>query len=268
VTIALQAATLSPWLSGLQTEERPVRGSALAPNPDSTELQLTKPVRTRMTTAQAANQIERAWERVFGEPAPERAVALLTAQWAHETGGGASMYNYNFGGIKGAGPTGLAVSQRTREGWGDTERQIVDRFRAYQTPEEGAEDYVRLLAQRYAGAVDAARSGDASGFVHALKSRGYFTGDESAYLSSVTQIANETLAVRSNEPAAFEPFPTLPREPAGAASDAIPHVWKRQGALDSGSEMTLARLLRVTDELSRAALRISVDSDRGERRHG
>ncbi|MBN1611322.1 MAG: glucosaminidase domain-containing protein [Polyangiaceae bacterium] len=266
MTIALQAATLSPWLSGLQTDAG--GRSALARTASAAELQLTKPVRTRMTTAQAAQHIERAWERVFGEPAPERAVALLTAQWAHETGGGASMYNYNFGGIKGTGPGGLSVSQRTTEGWGETERRIVDRFRAYQTPEEGAEDYVRLLAQRYSGAVDAARAGDASGFVHALKSRGYFTGNEDAYLASVTQLANQALAARGDDTAALESFPTLARERYAAAPEAMSRVWEQTGTAGFDSEMTLARLLRVTDELSRAALRISVESERGEQRHG
>jgi hypothetical protein len=99
------------------------------------------------------------------------------------------MYNYNFGGIKGTGPTGLTVAQRTKEGWGKTERSITDHFRAYESAQDGASDYVKLLMAHYPEAVTAANRGDASGFVRGLKQRGYFTGDEQAYERSVKSIS-------------------------------------------------------------------------------
>lgn len=149
------------------------------------------PVRTPITTDQAQALIGQALEHVTGEKPRPETVAILTAQWAHETGRGASMFNYNFAGIKGAGPSGLSVMQRTREGYGATERTITDGFRAYQTAEEGAHDYVKLLASRFPGALEAARQGDPQGTVHALKQAGYFTGDEVAYTRSVSRIAQE-----------------------------------------------------------------------------
>jgi hypothetical protein len=99
------------------------------------------------------------------------------------------MYNYNFGGIKGVGPSGLTVAQRTREGYGQSERRITDQFRAYGNVDEGARDYVRLLRGRYAEGVAAAQKGDATGFVRVLKQRGYFTGDPVAYERNIVSLA-------------------------------------------------------------------------------
>ncbi len=149
----------------------------------------TEPKRTRLTPDQASAAIREALSRRNGSAPGDRTVALLTAQWAHETAHGASMYNYNFGGIKGVGPSGLSVQQKTREGAGATERQIMDHFRAYDSAEDGANDYVRLLTERYPEALSAAERGDASGFVRGLKQRGYFTGDENAYERSVASIS-------------------------------------------------------------------------------
>jgi hypothetical protein len=167
---------------------------AVAPFPPAAATEragVVAPVHTPVTTAQASSLIADALEHVTGEKPRPETVAILTAQWAHETGRGASMYNYNFAGIKGAGPSGLSVVQRTREGYGANERTITDNFRAYRTAEEGARDYVSLLKTRFSGALDAARQGDPAATVHALKQAGYFTGDEVAYTRSVTNLARE-----------------------------------------------------------------------------
>jgi flagellum-specific peptidoglycan hydrolase FlgJ len=145
--------------------------------------------RTRLTPDEASRAIREALNRATGTAPNDQTVALLTAQWAHETAHGASMYNYNFGGIKGTGPSGLTVAQRTKEGWGHNERSVTDHFRAYESAQDGANDYVKLLMAHYPEALTAASRGDASGFVHGLKQRGYFTGDERAYERSVTSIS-------------------------------------------------------------------------------
>lgn len=155
--------------------------------------QRTQVQRTQMTPSAASAELRQAWTRVTGEAPNDKTVALLTAQWAHETAHGSSMYNYNFGGIKGTGPTGLSVEQHTKEGWGRNERQITDRFRAYESPEAGAEDYVKLLTHRFPEAANAARAGNAEGFVQGLKQRGYFTGDVQAYHRSVESLSEEYL---------------------------------------------------------------------------
>ncbi|HTV24131.1 MAG TPA: glucosaminidase domain-containing protein [Polyangiaceae bacterium] len=156
---------------------------------DASAPTLVRATRTRLSGGQAADALRSAWTAVRGEaPSPET-LSILVGQWAHETGRGASMLNYNFGGLKGTSPAGLSAAYTTREGWGENATHGVARFRAYGSAEEGAADYVSLLARRYPDAVRAAEQGDAQGFVRALKARGYFTDNEAAYSKSVQSLA-------------------------------------------------------------------------------
>ncbi|HTA89448.1 MAG TPA: glucosaminidase domain-containing protein [Polyangiaceae bacterium] len=216
---------------------------------------LVAPTRTRLDGAQAAEALRSAWTRVTGQPPSQKTVAVLTAQWAHETGNGASMYNYNFGGIKGASPDGLSVSQRTHEGYGSSERTIMDRFRAYKTADDGATDYVKLLVNRFPEATQSATQGDPVGFVKGLKQRGYFTGDPAAYTHSVASLTAQGLeqgfsAVGSHlgelgAPPALNLHATPLGSPDYALANYVPDT--------TGP---LVDALRIGDELSRAALRI------------
>jgi hypothetical protein len=215
------------------------------------------PVRTRLDSAQASAALRSALTNVLGEQPSEDTVRIVTAQWAHETGNGGSMFNYNFGGIKGQGPSGLSVSQRTREGSGDTERTIVDSFRAYRTAEEGATDYVHLLKARFPQALEAAKQGDPQAFVHALKQRGYFTGDEAAYTRSVASLAGMPIPASSAAPPPTLSVDRLPIAPAGF--DGVYGLPPANGA-------AIVDGLALADEISRAALRIAASTKpRGER---
>jgi flagellar protein FlgJ len=118
------------------------------------------------------------------------AVELLTAQWALETDTGRSMYGHNFAGIK-ASPAAPGASFRTREGHGAERREVTARFRSYDSAEQGARDYVRLLADRYPRALDAAREGNVEGFAHALAVGGYFTAEPQAYARGLAQRLQE-----------------------------------------------------------------------------
>ncbi len=231
---------------GAPVVARPVNTDA------STRPGVVIPVRTPLTTEQASSLIGGALERVTGEKPKPETVAILTAQWAHETGRGASMFNYNIAGIKGTGPSGLSVTQRTREGYGSSERTITDNFRAYQTAEEGAHDYVSLLKSRFPGAFEAAKSGDPTATVHALKQEGYFTGDEAAYTRSVTQLAQQI----SPTPLQFTGT-ELPALPVDYASG-LGAVHASAGALASlgASGTPFVDPSAFTDNITRAALRI------------
>jgi hypothetical protein len=204
-------------------------------------------VKTPVTAPQASALIGDALEHMTGEKPKPETVAILTAQWAHETGHGASMYNYNFAGIKGTGPSGLTVAQRTREGYGSSERTIVDNFRAYQTAEEGARDYVGLLQRRFPAALDAAKQGDPAGTVRALKQAGYFTGDEVAYTRSVTRIAKD-LAPNALD-FAPEPLPTLPVDFDAALAS-------HDGPTSGAPGLPYVNTAAFSDHILRAALRI------------
>jgi Mannosyl-glycoprotein endo-beta-N-acetylglucosaminidase len=226
---------------------------------------LVAPTRTRLDGTQAAAALRNAWTRVTGQPPSEKTVAVLTAQWAHETGNGASMYNYNFGGIKGASPDGLSVSQRTHEGFGASERTIMDRFRAYRTADDGANDYVKLIVNRFPEAAQSASQGDPAGFVQGLKQRGYFTGDPAAYTRSVASLAQQGLeqgfsAVGSHlGELGAPPELNLHATPLGSPDYALANY-----VPDTTGPLVDA--LRIGDELSRAALRIA--GTNGERKDG
>lgn len=160
------------------------------------------------------------------------------------------MYNYNFAGIKGTGPSGLSVAQHTKEGWGDTERRIVDNFRAYRTAEEGATDYVQLLAKRFPDAVEGAKQGDPAAFVRGLKSRGYFTGNEGAYLTSVARIAGRYLGQELDVSHAAPPSLDY-RQP----SSGVPLDLQGLYAQMAPSSDSYVDALSLTDQMNRAALR-------------
>jgi hypothetical protein len=127
-----------------------------------------------------------AWSKVVGSAASPQAVAILTAHWALETDGGRCMPGHNFAGIKAAaGAPGAEL--RTVEGHGAGRREVTARFRAYDSAQEGARDYVRLLASRYPAALAAAAAGNATAFAQALASGGYFTADPAVYTAGLEQ---------------------------------------------------------------------------------
>ena len=144
--------------------------------------------------------LSHAFEAEMGRVPSEKTTKILAAQVALETGRTQAMINYNFGGIKGAGPSGLTTAYRTKEGDGPTEVTIRDNFRAYQSKEEGAKDYLHLLHTRFGDALSAADRGDSHAFVHALKTHGYFTGNEATYTRLVDSLSGENFPASANKP--------------------------------------------------------------------
>lgn len=181
-----------------------------------------------MHPADAARHLTRAWREVFGQPPSPRTLSLLWAQWALETGRGQSMHGNNFGGLKGEAPGGGSAVSWTREGFGEGERRIRSRFRAYATPEEGARDYVRTLAERYPDAATAAAAGDAGAFVQALERGRYFTANPADYRRGIAALAHE---FQTRGPHAVRP---LSVETPGPALDALLWTLTRATAKKSG----------------------------------
>jgi hypothetical protein len=267
-----QAAALTP--------ESPRSGEVAAPSPGF-QAELARahaaPVsvpaqRTELTAAEASATLSQAWTDRFGEAPSPRTLAILTAQWSHETGEGRSMFNYNFAGIKGVGPSGLHVVQRTREGFGAQETVIRDSFRAYESALEGASDYLSLLDRKYPGALAAAKEGDVHDFVGELHDGGYFTGDSRAYARNVARRAETLTSVSEGT---FEPLRELPRlgRPAPRAeaedvlarsaapsrADGTPHVVAAPSR--SAAPPNSLHLETFTDHLALAALRIAQATD-------
>jgi hypothetical protein len=188
------------------------------------------PERTAVSVGDIQGAIARAYNRIVGAPPSANVLKTLSAQAVVETGAGRSMYNFNFGGVKGASPAGQSAECLTHEVIGGTDVTVHQQFRAYSTLDEGADDYVRLMLHRFGGAMPSAAQGDLDGFAHALKQAGYYTAGESDY----------AVALKS-------------------ASAALPDSG-RSGLLPVPSPTSLPTsvdITRVFDALSRSALRIA-----------
>jgi hypothetical protein len=150
------------------------------------------PVRTSASPAELRAAIEGAAETVTGHAPSKAFVDVLTAQASLETGHGAHMWNWNFGGIKGASPAGETAHLKTKEVEDGKEISIVDGFRAYGSIDEGARDYVHTLQTRFSTAFSAAERGDVTGFAHALKRSGYYTASEASYRDALLGITGHS----------------------------------------------------------------------------
>jgi hypothetical protein len=206
----------------------------------------TREVPTRATPlspGQIRSSLAVAYQKLHGRQAPRELLDTLTAQVCTETASGSRMHDYNFGGIKGEGPSGLTARVHTREILDGREVKIRDGFRAYRTPVEGATDYVAFLERRFPKALDAAREGDVDRYVGALKAGRYFTADESAYAAAVR--THKDVTVRNIDGA---------REAAPDPGDAVSRV--RAGELAFAPEgegfATAAAVTRVLDAMNAA----------------
>lgn len=105
---------------------------------------------------------------------------VLLGQWGLETGWGSSVIpgTNNLGNIKDFSGRGVKAT--------DNMTGSRDAYRAYETPEQFGDDFIKLMAGRYKTAMGA--GADASKFAEALKRRGY--AEDPAYVSKVTGATN------------------------------------------------------------------------------
>jgi flagellum-specific peptidoglycan hydrolase FlgJ len=163
--------------------------------------------RTPVSQADLRSAIGRAYQTVNGRAASSKVLDMLTAQASLETGRGAQMYNYNFGGIKGQSPSGQTAHYMTREVQNGQSVHLQQGFRAYQSLDQGAVDYVSLMQTRFSSAMPSAERGDVNGFASALKGAGYYTAPETEYASALHALApnlqNTTISMSSSETLPF-----------------------------------------------------------------
>ncbi|MBX3228817.1 MAG: glucosaminidase domain-containing protein [Labilithrix sp.] len=208
--------------------------------------------RTAVTRADIRGAIARAHEKVTGRAPSAALLDTLTAQASLETASGASMYNYNFGGIKGGAPgTNETARLRTKEVKGGKEVEVRDGFRAYRSLDAGAEDYVRLMRSRFGAAVDRAEVGDINGFAHALKQAHYYTADEAKYANA--------LNVLSGKPATMTQVSKPP-----ALANFSDTFGGGLGASSSSDFADTVSLGRVFDAIARHPVRAADDDDDDE----
>lgn len=165
------------------------------------------PQRTPVPVSDLRAAISRAYTRVTGQAPPANVLQSLSAQATLETGGGSAMYNFNFGGVKGASPHGQSASCLTHEVVNGKDTTVRQNFRAYASLDEGAEDYVRVMVQKFGGALACAAAGNLDGFAHALKAAGYYTASETDYASALKACSGEPTAQGNS---ALLPVPSWP----------------------------------------------------------
>jgi flagellum-specific peptidoglycan hydrolase FlgJ len=150
------------------------------------------PEKTEVSIDQLRSALSGAYTQLTGKVASKPFLDILTAQARLETGNGQHMWNYNFSGIKGAGPEGMTAKLHTHEILGGKDVEIVDGFRAYSSLQEGATDYVHLLQHQFHAALDCAQRGDVDGFAHQLRASGYYTASEQDYSRALHSITGGT----------------------------------------------------------------------------
>ena len=212
--------------------------------------------RTPVSPAELRAAIGRAYSKVTGKATTPELLDTLAAQASLETGRGGSMYNYNFGGIKGHSSSGETADYLTHEVLGGQDVKIRQGFRAYASLDAGAEDYVKVLQKRFGGALDVARTGNVDGFAHALKQAGYYTASESSYaaaLRGLTGSVNSTTVPGGSNRSTNAGAVTSPDSVNGLSV-----------AMANASLPTASELQQVFDALNVSAMRIaapdSIDS--------
>lgn len=160
-------------------------GRAAATAAPSTATRHVEPQRTPTSVAELRAALDRAYRKLNGRAPSAATLDVLTAQVSHETGRGQHMYNYNFGGIKGTGPSGATTAAMTSEVLSSGTVRLRQNFRAYDSLDQGALDYVAFMHAHYGAAVDQAAAGNLDGFAHALKRAGYYTASESDYAAAL-----------------------------------------------------------------------------------
>ena len=173
--------------------------------------------RTPVTPEQVFLALGTAWQLLTGSPPDRKVLHILHAQSALETGHWKSVMNYNLGGAKKHGDcdwTFFTTTERLPHKAADqlissakpgevtvlkqddkfktvkvSGKQSMNCFASWDDLDTAAKDHLALLFRRFPTAVEAAKKGDATGYVRELKKRGYFTASEEEYSKIVNSIA-------------------------------------------------------------------------------
>ena len=196
---------------------------------------------TPMTALEVLRAFRAAFSGLQGRTPSNSTLAILTAQSALETGRWKSMHCYNMGNIRPPkGWTGSYCQFRCNEKingqwvWFDPPSPGSN-FLAFETAAEGAAYYMNKLAARWPEAWAAALAGDAAGFVHGLKQRGYFTADETPYRVGVKKLCAEFFAYMERGLVAPEEANIPAHEPPPEALQSVAGAILAAHPLDSGA---------------------------------
>lgn len=178
---------------------------------------------TQVSNQDVLNSMANAWVQLFNEQPKKESLQVLLAQGALETGQYKKMWNYNIGNIKSVDNDGRdytfykcnelislpyankLVASAQKDG-GDAKITSVSnniatiwfypknkycRFRAFDSLDVGAIDYMAFLHRRFNAAWSAVLSGNPTQFSHLLKRQNYYTADETQYTKGVVALFNQ-----------------------------------------------------------------------------
>lgn len=180
----------------------------------------------KLSEAEATYSLREAWRIVYGKYPEDKSLALLWAQSALETGRWKIIRNNNFGNIKKRHPNpkykikddghDFTMFRCNEILWDNKLKKSVVKwfdpphtqthFRAYPSPVDGAEDYIRFLSQkkRYKKVWKQVILGDPVAYSHELKVAKYYTASEKKYTKGVVSLTNEFLR-KKDKLLAWEP---------------------------------------------------------------
>ncbi len=183
-------------------------------------------IKTQVSIEDMFYALAYAWVQLFNEQPKKESIVVLLAHGALETGRFKSMHCYNIGNIKGREGDGrdycffacnelmpvkqaqALVGRSSKDGGNAIITGIRNdgmawiwfypkhygcRFRAFETLEAGALDYMMMLRNRFKLSWPAVVKGDVAAFCHLLKQQNYYTADESSYTKAVANVYNELI---------------------------------------------------------------------------
>jgi hypothetical protein len=160
----------------------PSQGAAsMTPSlPGGTSGGSTPAVRTQVSIADMHHAMSNAWTESVGVEPTDISVLTLMAQWALETGNGASMYNYNIGNFKSAGnngsPAGSYFPLPTTENIGGVTQHVTANFASYDSLDAGVKAYLQAMHGHFGSAWPDVLTGDLDAFAQHLYDKHYYTG--------------------------------------------------------------------------------------------
>jgi hypothetical protein len=148
-------------------------------------------IRTEVSESELVKALISAWQKLFGSMPTKEQIAMLLAQNALETGHRKSMWNYNIGNVTTDGKgkynyfDDLTTNEQISPGkW----KKMNLKYRAFNTLDEGALDYIKFLKNNYATAWQHIINPNPEEYSKALKKAGYYTADEIPYTKNMVSL--------------------------------------------------------------------------------
>ena len=163
-----------------------------------------EPTKTFVTDHDIITAINIAYRGLFGEEPSRSTLAILAAQIAFECGHGKELWNYNLGNIKRTKGHRYTMYRCSEYIYGVltyfSPPHVQCMFNAYDSLPDAAQEHLRFLnGDRYAAALQCARTGTPEEYCAALKAAGYYTDTLEHYTKVLVSIYKGIVKDLENE---------------------------------------------------------------------